>query len=197
VRRHDGNEGRHYHLPMSLSSPLSFRTAVIADVPSIVSLVESAYRGESGMRGWTTESHLLDGRRTDAESVAGLIERTGNVLLLAEQEGTLIACCHIEQQGKVGYFGMFAVSPVLQKGGLGRTLLAKAERVASDEWRCTAMHMTVIEQRAELIAWYERRGYRLTGEFKPFPYGQERFGIPRREDLRFVCMSKPLDEVAA
>lgn len=182
---------------MSQSSALSFRTAVLADVPSIVSLVESAYRGESGMRGWTTESHLLDGRRTDAESVAGLIERAGNAVLLAEQEGALIACCHIEQQGEAGYFGMFAVSPVLQKAGLGRKLLAKAERVVGDEWHCNAMHMTVIEQRAELIAWYERRGYRLTGEFKPFPYGQERFGIPRREDLRFVCMSKSLAEVAA
>ncbi len=174
-----------------------YRTAVAADVPAIVDLVESAYRGESGQRGWTTETHLLDGRRTDAESVADLIARAGSVVLLVERAGELLACCNIEQQGNAGYFGMFAVTPELQMAGLGRALLGEAERFVRNEWNGAFMHMTVIEQRAELIAWYERRGYRLTGEFKPFPYGQERFGIPRREDLRFVCMSKPLNEVAA
>lgn len=174
-----------------------FRAAGTADIPAVVALVESAYRGESGQRGWTTETHLLDGRRTDDESVAELIGRAGSVVLLVERDGVLVACCHIERQGDAGYFGMFAVSPELQTVGLGRTLLAEAERIARDEWHANTMHMTVIEQRAELIAWYERRGYRLTGQTKPFPYGQERFGIPRREDLRFICMSKPLSEVAA
>ncbi len=174
-----------------------YRAAAAADVPAIVALVESAYRGESGQRGWTTETHLLDGQRTDADNVAELIGRTGSLLLLAERGGELVACCHIEQQGDTGYFGMFAVSPELQTAGLGRTLLAEAERMARDEWHALAMRMTVIEQRAELIAWYERRGYRLTGETGAFPYGDARFGVPRRDDLRFVWMSKPLSEVAA
>ena len=182
---------------MSLSPSPTYRAAVAADVPAIVALVESAYRGESGLRGWTTESHLLDGQRTDAQSVAELIARQGSTILLAEREGELIACCHIEQRGEASYFGMFAVSPLLQMAGLGRTLLAEAERIAREEWRAVAMRMSVIEQRAELIAWYERRGYRLTGETGPFPYGQPRFGIPRRDDLRFVYMSKPLHGVIA
>ncbi|MHA6204307.1 GNAT family N-acetyltransferase [Dyella soli] len=174
-----------------------YRPAVAADVAAIVALVESAYRGESGQRGWTTESHLLDGQRTDADSVAGLIARPGSSILLAECDGVPVACCHIEQHGDEGYFGMFAVSPDLQKAGLGRSLLAEAERVARDQWRSQSMRMTVIEQRAELIAWYERRGYRLTGETRQFPYGDARFGIPRCEGLRFVWMSKPLHEVVA
>ncbi|WP_243049661.1 N-acetyltransferase [Dyella sp. RRB7] len=182
---------------MPTSSPLVYRAAIAADVPAIVALVESAYRGESGQRGWTTETHLLDGQRTDTENVAGLIGRPGSLVLLAERDGVLLACCHIEQQGGYGYFGMFAVDPELQAAGLGRALLAEAERVARDAWRLAAMRMTVIEQRAELIAWYERRGYRLTGETRPFPYGDARFGIPRRDDLRFVWMSKPLREVTA
>ncbi len=182
---------------MPTSHAPAYRSAVAADIPAIVDLVESAYRGESGLRGWTTETHLLDGRRTDAESVADLIVRGGSVVLLAERDGELLACCHIERQGGVAYFGMFAVNPELQMAGVGRALLGEAERFVRSEWNGEFMHMTVIEQRAELIAWYERRGYRLTGEFKPFPYGQERFGIPRREDLRFVCMSKSLNEVAA
>ena len=182
---------------MSEPTSFAFRAAVAADVAAIVPLVESAYRGESGQRGWTTESHLLDGQRTDAESVAELIGRDGSLVLLAERDGELIACCHIERQGQSGYFGMFAVNPTLQRSGLGRQLLAEAERVARDEWQATEMRMSVIEQRAELIAWYERRGYQLTGETRPFPYGQPRFGIPRRDDLRFVGMSKPLAEVTA
>jgi ribosomal protein S18 acetylase RimI-like enzyme len=87
---------------------------------------------------------------------------------------------------------MFAVRPGLQGGGIGRGVLAECERIARDEWGMPAMRMTVITQRGELIAWYERRGYRRTGESKPFPYGDERFGIPKRDDLRFEVLEKSL-----
>ncbi|RCS31278.1 GNAT family N-acetyltransferase [Rhodanobacter denitrificans] len=174
-----------------------FRAATHADVDAIVALVESAYRGESGRRGWTTESHLLDGQRTDAADVRGLIERPGSRILLAERDGRLMASCHVEHQGDNGYFGMFAVDPAGQGSGLGRQVLAEAERIAHGEWHCRAMRMTVIVQREELIAWYGRRGYRRTGEYQPFPYGDERFGIPRRDDLRFEVLRKDFDGVAA
>jgi len=186
-----------YHDEMFPHTLPVFRPATAADVAAIVALVESAYRGESGLRGWTTESHLLDGQRTDAESVAELIARDRSIVLLGERDATLVACCHIEHQGDAGYFGMFAVNPELQASGLGRALLAEAERVARDNWQVPAMHMTVIEQRGDLIAWYERRGYRLTGKTAPFPYGNERFGLPRRDDLRFVYLSKTLVEETA
>ena len=175
---------------MKTSVDLSFRTAEAADIPAIVALVESAYRGESGLRGWTTESHLLDGRRTNNEDVAAVIKRPHSCLLLAERDGRLIASCHVERQGKFGYFGMFAVDPAQQGGGLGKAVLAEAERLARERWQCRAMRMTVIEQRNELIAWYERRGYLRTAEYEPFPYGDERFGIPRRPDLRFEVLVK-------
>lgn len=169
---------------------LVFRHALPADIPAIVALVESAYRGESGLRGWTTESHLLDGRRTNDNDVAAVINRPHSCLLLAERDGRLLASCHVERQGKFGYFGMFAVDPSQQGGGLGKTVLAEAERVARERWHCRAMRMTVIVQRNELIAWYERRGYLRTAEYEPFPYGDERFGIPRRPDLRFEVLVK-------
>lgn len=179
------------------ASPIQFRVAAVADIPAIVTLVQSAYRGESGLRGWTTETHLLDGQRTDPEDVAEVIARPGSQVLLAERDGELLACCHIERQGAHAYFGMFAVSPVLQGGGLGRQVLAHAEAIAREQWQCQWMDMTVIEQRDELIDWYQRRGYVRTGQYKPFPYGDERFGIPRRGDLRFELLRKPLAEVAA
>lgn len=175
---------------MSESATPRFRPATLDDVPAIVALVESAYRGDSGRRGWTTESDLLDGQRTDAAGVAALLDQPDGMVLLAEQGGTLLASCHIERRGDSGYFGMFAVDPAQQGGGLGKGMLAEAERIACASWHCRAMHMTVIVQRAELIAWYERRGYRRTGEYQPFPYGDERFGVPRRDDLRFEVLRK-------
>lgn len=186
-----------YHRTMPNELAPVFRAAGTADIDAVVALVESAYRGESSQRGWTTEAHLLDGQRTDVESVTDLVGRTDGLVLLAEREGVLVACCHIERREGFGYFGMFAVSPVLQMAGLGRQVLAEAERIVREEWRLGDMRMSVIEQRGELIAWYERRGYRLTGETGAFPYGQPRFGIPRRDDLRFVWMSKALQQEAA
>ncbi|WP_235499674.1 GNAT family N-acetyltransferase [Frateuria sp. Soil773] len=174
-----------------------FRAAGTADVDAVVALVESAYRGESGRRGWTTESHLLDGQRTDPASVAEVIAKPDSRILLAERDGRLLASCHVERQGATGYFGMFAVDPAEQGGGLGKRMLAEAERIAREEWGCRAMHMTVIVQRDELIAWYGRRGYRRTGEYRPFPYGDERFGIPLRDDLRFEILLKDFAETAA
>lgn len=182
---------------MSESPQIRFRAAAAADISAVVALVESAYRGDSGRRGWTTESDLLDGQRTDVDDVAGLIGAPASMVLLAEDGDRLLACCHVALKNGAGYFGMFAVNPDLQNGGLGKALLAEAERVVREDWQCGAMRMTVIEQRAELIAWYERRGYRRTGEYAPFPYGQERFGIPLRDDLRFEWLFKALEEVVA
>lgn len=181
---------------MNGMAPPLFRTADLADIDAIVALVESAYRGESGLRGWTTESHLLDGRRTDTADVGDLVARPDSRVLLAERDGRLLASCHVERQGDIGYFGMFAVDPLQQRSGLGKCVLAEAERVTRDEWACRAMHMTVIVQRTELIGWYQRRGYRRTGQTKPFPYGDERFGIPRRDDLQFEVLRKDFIGVA-
>jgi len=176
-----------------------FRAARSADVGVIVALVESAYRGDSSRKGWTTEADFLDGQRTDPHGVNALIGKADNLILLAErppmspgQAGELLACCHLEKQGDACYFGMFAVDPRLQGGGVGKHMMAEAERIAAQEWKCTQMEMTVISIRNELVAWYERRGYRRSGVFKPFPYGDERFGIPKRDDLRFELLVKPL-----
>lgn len=171
----------------------SYRTAAAGDIPAVVALVESAYRGDASRAGWTTEADLLDGRRTGADEIAALLERPGSLILLAERDGELLASAHLEQHGEVAHFGMFAVRPGLQGSGLGRAVLAEAERIARSDWGCREMQMTVIVQREELIAWYGRRGYRRTGRFQPFPYGDARFGLPRRDDLRFEYLVKSLD----
>jgi ribosomal protein S18 acetylase RimI-like enzyme len=177
-------------------SALIFRRATAADVAAVVALTESAYRGEASRAGWTTEADFLDGQRTDAADVSALIARDDARIVLAERGGGLLASCLVERQMSdgvpSGYFGMFSVRPNLQNAGIGRALLAEAERIVRDEWQCRQMRMSVISIREPLIAWYERRGYRRTGEYKPFPYGDERFGIPKRDDLRFEWLIKSL-----
>jgi GNAT superfamily N-acetyltransferase len=178
---------------------VTFRTATRDDVPDIVALVESAYRGESSKAGWTTEADLLDGQRTDADAVGVLVgSPAGRVLLAHGPDGELLACAHIERRGaRIAYFGMFSVRPTLQGGGLGKEVLAEAERAVREEWGATIMEMTVIGQREDLIAWYERRGYRRTSQAIPFPYGDPRFGLPRRPDLYFVVLRKDLGPAPA
>lgn len=169
---------------------LAFRAATEADVDAVVALVESAYRGESSRAGWTTEADLLDGRRTGPDEIGEYLARPRSLILLAERDRDLLACAHVAEEDGAGYFGMFSVQPTLQGNGLGKRVLAEAERIVREAWRLPAMRMTVIDSRAELIAFYERRGYRRTGVFKPFPYGDARFGIPRRDDLRFEVLEK-------
>ncbi|HCA84497.1 MAG TPA: GNAT family N-acetyltransferase [Streptomyces sp.] len=172
------------------------RDAAEADVPALVGLVESAYRGEASLAGWTSEAHLLKGQRTDPDGVAAVVTAADSRMLVAEQGGELVACCQLERRGAHAYFGMFAVRPALQGAGLGKVVLAEAERVVRADWDAQEMHMTVISAREDLIRWYERRGYRRTGRMSPFPYGDERFGIPQRDDLRFELLVKPLGAAA-
>ena len=176
----------------TLRTKLHYRRAELRDVAAIVALVESAYRGDVSRQGWTTEADLLDGQRTDPEGVRALIEARDSRIVLAGNDAVLLASAHLERHGDWAYFGMFAVRPDLQGGGIGNEVLAACERIARDEWGCREMRMTVISARPELIAWYERRGYRATGETRPFPYGDPRFGLPKRDDLEFIVLSKPL-----
>ncbi|WP_078901720.1 GNAT family N-acetyltransferase [Actinacidiphila yeochonensis] len=171
---------------------LSFRQAAREDVPALVELVESAYRGDASRAGWTTEADLLGGQRTDPEGVLEAIEKPGSLLLTVWDGGVLVGCCQLEHRDTHAYFGMFAVRPALQGAGLGKAVIAEAERLVREDWGVRLMHMTVIVQREELIAWYERRGYTRTGERLPFPYGQERFGLPTRDDLQFELLTKNL-----
>ncbi len=171
---------------------LSFRTATAADIPALIELVTSAYRGETSRAGWTTEADILDGQRIDADGLLADLLRPRSAILIAEREGNMLACCHVADEEGHGYFGMFAVSPAAQGDGIGKQVMQHAERYVAKHWQLPDMRMTVIDCRDELIAFYERRGYARTGIKKPFPYGDARFGIPRRDDLRFEVLEKPL-----
>ncbi len=172
---------------------IEFTQADESHIEALVQLVNSAYRGDSSKKGWTTEADLLAGQRIDSQQVAELIKKQNSVILISEDDdtGKLLGCVHLEQQGQKCYLGMLTVDPTLQKKGIGNMLLAESEAFAQF-WDCTHLRMTVISVRSELIAWYEKKGFRKTSETQPFPYGDERFGIPKVPDLHFVAMEKPV-----
>lgn len=180
---------------------LTFRPATLADIPALVELVTSAYRGDVSKQGWTTEADMLDGQRIDPEVLRGDIERPHSRVILAErrhdEDCELLACVHVAEENGAGYLGMFSVRPDGQGGGVGTQVMREAERYAREDLQLPAMRMTVIDIRDELIAFYERRGYSRTGIKKPFPYGDERYGIPKRDDLRFEILEKNLLETGA
>ncbi len=170
------------------------RRATIEDVPAVHALVEAAFRGDAARAGWTHEADLLDGQRTDAESLAELIGDPLRAMLIAEADGLAIGCVALTRlPDRCAALGMLAVWPDRQGGGTGRALVAAAERAAAADG-ATVMEMTVIAQRDELIAWYERQGYRRTGETRPFPLDDPRFGLPRTRELYFVVLDRALGE---
>ncbi|WP_271163611.1 GNAT family N-acetyltransferase [Brevundimonas intermedia] len=168
-------------------SEIAFRAATLDDVAALHPLIERAYRGETAKAGWTHEADLLFDTRTSAEELSALIADPDRLILMAHRHGALVGCVQVARVGDdLAYLGMLTVEPTLQASGLGRRLLDAAESEAVARFAARRMEMTVIHRRAELIAWYERRGYRHTGETRPFPVA------PPRPELDFVVLEKGL-----
>lgn len=163
-----------------------------ADIPGLVKLVNSAYRGDSSKKGWTTEAELLDGIRTDEDGIYKMIHQPRSVILKCMMANEIVGCVYLQKQDDYLYLGMLTVSPELQAGGIGKELLKASEQYALNEG-CHTIIMTVITVRQELIQWYERRGYSQTAERRPFP-NDPRFGIPK-QPLEFLVMEKKLAKI--
>lgn len=172
---------------------ITIRTAQEQDIAALHKLVESAYRGDSARRGWTHEADLLDGQRTDAEALRDIIGDEDQTVLLAMDGQGIAGCVQVVRVDEaLAYLGLLTVDPDRQAGGLGKLLLGAAEQYALTSWQANTMEMTVIRQRTDLIAYYERRGYALTGEHRPFPHGEPRFGLPKTPELEFAVLRKEL-----
>ncbi|RFP66696.1 GNAT family N-acetyltransferase [Hymenobacter lapidiphilus] len=157
---------------------LCFSPATLADIPALNRLVNRAYRGEVSAQGWTTEAALLAGQRTDEADLHEQLEKPHAQFLLAHRaaDGELVGSVFLQQQDLELYLGMLSVEPSLQAGGIGRQLVQAAESHAR-ALGCTAVRMTVISVRHELLAWYERLGYQRTPATVAFPT-DTRFGVP-------------------
>jgi len=161
------------------------------DIKQIVELVNSAYRGEASRAGWTTEADLIEGnKRTDETALASEMKRHGAVILkYATASGEISGCVFLEKKGESLYLGMLSVSPRLQARGIGKRLLEEAS-VYGKVNGCTRIYMTVISKRLELVAWYERHGYKKNGNTKPFP-NDNKFGKPV-QPLEFIELEKAI-----
>jgi ribosomal protein S18 acetylase RimI-like enzyme len=164
-----------------------------ADVPALVQLINGAYRGDSSRRGWTTETDLVGGPRIDAAAVEGIIAAADNALLVLRAQSGLFACAHVSKLADgVAHLGLLTVRPALQGSGIGRQMLAAAERYAVKHYGARSMELTVIGAREELLAWYERRGYLPTGATRPFPAAEARIGVAKRDGLALVVLRRQL-----
>ncbi|MFI5139072.1 MAG: GNAT family N-acetyltransferase [Sphingobacteriales bacterium] len=162
--------------------------ATQTDVPELNILVNSAYRGETSKKGWTTEANLLDGLRIDEETLSGYFTDPNIIILKnTNEEGQITGCVYLEVREPKLYVGMFSVSPLLQGKGVGRNLLLEAEAYAK-QLNCGTLTMTVISTRLELISWYERRGFKAAGEIQPFHDGKK-FGIPKQH-IELIVLEK-------
>jgi ribosomal protein S18 acetylase RimI-like enzyme len=176
---------------------ISFKTdphiamAGLEHIPALKALLNSAYRGESSKKGWTTEAHLIAGEvRTDEHDLLKIFKQKASVFLLyIDAQQQLVGCVNLQQHGNKIYLGMLSVSPLLQGFGIGKVLLQAAEDYAAYK-KCNAIYMTVVSVRTELIDWYIRHGYRDTGEKKPFP--EDGLTGKHLQELVFSVLEKEL-----
>ncbi len=173
---------------------LIFSKAEIRHAEGLVELINSAYRGESSRLGWTTEADLLDGRRIDAKEIGDLLADEDSMIMLCQSGADLLGSVHLHKSGEQVQIGMLAVSPPSQGRGIGKHLLQAAELAALEAWAVNHFVISVIPQRQELIAFYERRGYRRTGISKVFPENPELW-TAKVDGLRLELLEKvlPLD----
>ncbi|WP_264551399.1 GNAT family N-acetyltransferase [Flavobacterium sp. N2038] len=164
--------------------------ATLQDIPALTTLINSAYRGESSKKGWTTEAHLLEGKRTDEQEMTEIFLDPKNTILKFTENDTIIGSVLLVEKGHQLYLGMLTVSPELQNSGIGKKLLAEAENHAK-ALGLSGIIMTVISVREELIAWYKRHGYVDTGEREAFPESGIHVTVSE-EPLEFIYLEKKI-----
>ena len=162
--------------------------AITEDVSSLNKLINSAYRGESSKKGWTTEANLLEGSRTTEAELTEILEDQKNTMLKFTENNAIIGCVLLIEKEHQLYLGMLTVSPELQNSGVGKKLLQQAE-IHALALGLTKIIMTVISVREELIAWYISKGYLDTGAKEPFPASDVHIPISK-EPLEFIVLEK-------
>jgi len=164
--------------------------ATLQDIPSLNILINSAYRGETSKKGWTTEAHLLEGKRTTEEELTEINLDSKNTFLKFTENDQIIGSVLLVEKEHQLYVGMLTVSPELQNSGIGKKMLAEAENHAKSLGLST-LSMTVVSVRAELIAWYKRHGYIDTGKREPFPSSDIHINISDKP-LEFIYLEKKI-----
>jgi ribosomal protein S18 acetylase RimI-like enzyme len=164
--------------------------ATLQDIPALNILINSAYRGETSKKGWTTEANILEGKRTNEEELTETIQNPKNTILKYTDNDQIIGSVLLVEKEDQLYLGMLTVSPELQNSGIGKKMLAEAENHAK-ALGLSSIIMTVISVREELIAWYKRHGYVDTGEREAFPESEIHITISD-VPLEFIYLEKSI-----
>jgi ribosomal protein S18 acetylase RimI-like enzyme len=182
-------------IPEPDPSPIDFQPAGESDLQALAELMNAAYGGTGDVAGWTHVKDFLVGDRTSVSALCAEIQASPQAQLLvvrSPETGALRGSVWLEpRSATVWYLGSLTVDPREQNSGLGRRILHAAERRMAQAG-ATQVVIDVLNVRGALLAWYERRGYRLTGESHAFPYEDNRYGVPQRPDLVFLELEKHL-----
>lgn len=162
--------------------------ATIADIPALNILINSAYRGETSKKGWTTEAHLLEGKRTTEKELTEMFQDSKNTFLKFTENNQIIGSVLLVKKEQQLYLGMLTVSPELQNSGIGKKMLLEAENHAKT-LGLSSIIMTVISVREELLNWYKRHGYADTGKREAFPESEIHATISE-DPLEFIFLEK-------
>ncbi len=168
------------------------RIAHEADAKEITTLVNRAYRPLPQDAGWTHEAGLVAGTRTTAGQVLSLFRERSVVLLLCVGQ-RIVACVHVQGDPPGACIGMLATDPQLQARGLGKQMLLHAEQYARKHFGASVFRMSILSSRPELLAFYERRGYALTGEVEGYPLSAG-VGQPLVEGIQVLSLMKRADQ---
>lgn len=168
-----------------------YRLATLNETPAITDLINRSYRGDSSRAGWTTEADLLYGKRIDEAGIMALFKDPDSQIFIAQnEEKTIIGTLHAHHQSETIHFSLFAIEPTQQSNGIGKQLLVFAETESHRIWGSDTAIMEVISLRNELINYYERRGYKRTGEINPFPLST--LWTPYTDELELIVLEKKL-----
>lgn len=159
---------------MSMADSIAIRRAGPDDVATLKPLIEGGYRGSSARRGWTHEADIIEDERIGTDELAAMLNDRSIHFLIAERDDRPIGCVAVtDKNDGRAHFGLLCVDPLLQSSGIGSRLIGEAEDLART-LGAAIMEISVIEDRAELIAMYGRKGYRDRGKREPFPAPQPR-----------------------
>jgi ribosomal protein S18 acetylase RimI-like enzyme len=153
---------------------------------TISDLINLTYRGETG---WTRETHIIQGARTNRYEIEAALLRPNAHFLVTYQAQLLASCIFVAKENEHAYLGFFSVHPSLQEKGLGKHVLEQTEVFAMKTMGVRKFVMFVVSQRRELIAFYERRGYLRTGRIEAYPLHLH-IGIPRITGLTIEYLEK-------
>lgn len=166
----------------------------------LVELVNQAYRPDEAEQSWSNEAHLVKGNRISQQQMQALWTDHSTLLILKSMQmdtakkrlvEKILGCVYIEYQDTAAYIGMLTIAITYQNQGLGHLMLGQAEQHIKKRAAIKTIQMSVLSGRPELLAFYQRRGYQLTGESSAYPVDAD-VGQPFDANLKIIKLEKNL-----